>query len=145
MWAAKGQILKVREIMHHNLKKTRPDTGLVEAARIMRDTEVGSLLVRQGNELVGIITDRDIVCRAVAEELELGATLIGEIMSKNVACCYDDQDVDDAAQIMGENKVRRLAVRDRDEHLVGIITLSDLASSSTERSGAVVRTLMRHH
>jgi len=144
MWAAKGQIVQVREIMHRNVQKINTDIILAEAAKKMRDLEIGCLLVLDQEKLVGILTDRDIVCRAIAEDLNPVATKVTDVMSKDVAVCYDNLDVEDAAQIMGQRKIRRLPVLDSNKNLVGIITLSDLASGSTERTGAVVRSLMRH-
>ena len=145
MWTTKFRPQKVQAIMHRYVPQSAPDMVLADAAQKMRDMEVGCLPAWENDELVGIITDRDIVCRAIAEGRDPAATTVGEVMSKNVAFCYDDQVVDSASQIMDVNKVSRLPVLDHDKHSVGILTLGDLFKNSTELTRVVIRTLMQYH
>ena len=144
MWTNRFKPLKVQEIMHRSVPQTAPDTMLAEAAQKMRDMEVGCLPAWENDELVGIITDRDIVCRAIAEGRDPAATTVREVMSKNATFCYDDQVVDSASQVMGEKNISRLPVLDHDKHSVGILTLGDLFRNSTETTRAVVRSIMQH-
>ena len=145
MWTTRFKPLKVQEIMHRSVPQTAPDTMLAEAAQKMLNMEVGCLPAWENDELVGIITDRDIVCRAIAEGRDPAATTVGEVMSKNVAFSYDDQVVDSASQIMDVNKVSRLPVLDHDKHSVGILTLGDLFNNSTELTRAAVRSVLQYH
>ena len=117
--------MKVREAMTSDVRLTDPDRSIREAAQMMADQDIGSLPVGENDRLVGMITDRDIAVRAVAQGLGPD-TKIREVMSKQVMYCFDDEDLDDAVHNMGDIKVRRLPVLNRDKRLVGIISISDL-------------------
>jgi CBS domain-containing protein len=107
---------------------TTPSATLREAARMMRDLNIGPLPVCGDNDrLVGIITDRDIAIRAVAEGDDPDVTPVSAVMTPKIIYCYEDQDVDEAAHMMEGNQVRRLVVLNRDKRLVGIVSLGDLA------------------
>jgi CBS domain-containing protein len=136
--------VKVEEVMHRDVRRTDPDMSLQDAARKMRDMNVGCLPVWEDDELIGIVTDRDITCRAVADVQDPERLTVRDVMSKDVAFCFEDQDVDDAARIMREKEVRRLPVFDHDKQMVGILTLSDLAINSPELAGSVVRSVTPH-
>ena len=118
--------MKVREAMTGNVRLTNPDRSIREAAQMMADQDIGALPVGEDDRLVGMITDRDIAVRAVAQGLGPD-TKIRQVMSPNVLYCFDDEDLDDATQNMGDIKVRRLPVLNRDKRLVGIISISDLS------------------
>ena len=118
--------MKVREAMTGDVRLASPDRSIREAAQMMADQDIGALPVGENDRLVGMITDRDIAVRAVAQGLGPDAK-IREVMSQEVMYCYDDEDLDDAAQNMGDIKVRRLPVVNRDKRLVGILSFSDLA------------------
>jgi CBS domain-containing protein len=106
----------------------KPSATLREAARMMRDLNIGPLPVCGDNDrLVGIITDRDIAIRAVAEGDDPDTTPVSAVMTPKIIYCYEDQDVDEAAHMMEGNQVRRLVVLNRDKRLVGIVSLGDLA------------------
>ncbi len=145
MSASRWGPLKVEEIMHRDVRRTNPEMCVADAARKMRDLDVGCLPVVENEKLIGIITDRDIVCRAIAGDHDLTTTEIRDVMSEDVAFCFYDQVVGDAAQIMQQNKVRRLPVFDHDKHMVGILTLSDLCLNSPELSGRVVQSMTLSH
>ncbi len=117
----------VKDAMSSQVEWIAPDICLRDTAKKMETTDVGSLPVEENDKLIGIITDRDITCRAVAEARDAATTSVREVMSKEITFCYDDQDVAEAAKIMEEKQIRRLPVLDRDERLVGILTLTDLA------------------
>jgi CBS domain-containing protein len=109
----------VKDIMTSKVESIGPDFFLQDVARKMRDLKIGSLPVWQDGELLGMITDRDICCRAVAEGRDPTKTRVRDVMSKNPAYCFDDQDVADAAHVMEEKHVRRLAVLSRSKAMVG--------------------------
>ena len=99
-----------------------------EAARVMAENDVGALPVAESDCVVGMITDRDIAVRAVAEGRSPD-TPVGDVMSKEIVYCFDDDDVDRVARRMGDHKIRRLPVVNRDKRLVGIVALGDIARS----------------
>ena len=116
----------VRDIMSANPTTVRPDTPVVEAARLMASEDVGSLPVVDGEQLVGVATDRDITLRVVAEGKDPGATTVGEIQSGNPVSVAPDERLDRALQEMAQNQVRRLPVVE-DGRLVGVVAQADVA------------------
>jgi len=103
------------------------ETTLEEAARAMRERDIGDVVVTQGPELAGLVTDRDIVVRAVADGRDPTSTRLGEITSRDIVMIQQDASTSDAANLMRERAVRRLLVADDDRRLVGIVSLGDLA------------------
>jgi CBS domain-containing protein len=134
--------MKLKDIMTSKPECIRPDTTLQEAARKMRDLDVGPLPVcGDDDRLAGMITDRDITVRAVAEGKDPRTTRVREVMTDEIIYAFEDQDVEEAARIMKERQVRRLVVLNRDKRLVGIVSLGDLATESGDRqkSGEVLQ------
>ncbi len=119
--------MQVKDVMTTPVHLVEPDTSLVVAARKMRDENVGSLPVGEGGELLGMITDRDIVVRCLAEDQNCAKTAVRDVMSAELLCCFEDQPVEAAARLMAEHRVRRLPVLGRDHRLVGILSRDDLA------------------
>ena len=118
--------MKVSKFMTRDVQLVTPTQSIRDAARLMLDLDAGALPVQQDDRLVGMITDRDIACRAVAQG-KSPETPVRDVMSREVLYCFEDQEVNDVARNMGEVKVRRLPVVNRDKRLVGIISLGDLA------------------
>jgi CBS domain-containing protein len=104
-----------------------PDATLHEAAEKMKSLDVGPIPVCDGDRLVGMVTDRDITVRATAEGRDPNTTRVRDVMTPDIIYCFEDQDVEEAARIMGEQQIRRLVVLNRDKRLVGIVSLGDLA------------------
>jgi CBS domain-containing protein len=120
--------MNVKDVMTRGVKCTHPSTTLQEAARMMRDLDVGPLPVCGDNErLVGLLTDRDIAVRAVADGQDPRTTTVRDVMTPDIVYCFEDQDVSEAARLMKEHQIRRLVVLNRDKRLVGIVSLGDLA------------------
>ena len=120
--------MKVHEIMTPGVGCTHPTATLLESAQKMRDLNVGPLPVcGDDDRLAGIITDRDIAVRAVAEGRDPKTTLVRDVMTPGIIHCYEDEDVSDAAHLMEQNQVRRLVVLNRNKRMVGILSLGDLA------------------
>jgi CBS domain-containing protein len=105
----------------------RPDASLVEAAQLMRAQDIGDVVVADGQDVVGVLTDRDITVRATAAGKNPATTPVTEVMTPEVIYVFEDQDVKDAAKLMEEHQLRRLVVLNRDKKLVGIVSLGDLA------------------
>lgn len=118
---------RIKDIMTPQVEVVRPDTPLIEAARKMRDLDVGVMPVCDGDRLVGMLTDRDITIRATAEGKDPKSTASRDVMTPHVAFCYEDDDVRDAARKMEEAQIRRLPIVSRDSRLVGIVSLGDVA------------------
>lgn len=121
--------------MTSNPQCVPPDASLSEAARVLRDLDVGSVPICDNDRIAGIITDRDISIRAVAEGRDPNRTTVREIMSPGVSFVFEDQDIEEAVQRFEQDQVRRLPVLNRDKRLVGIVSLGDLAVEADSRWG----------
>lgn len=119
--------MRVAEIMNPNAVWIAPDLSVAEAARKMRDLNVGALPVGENDRLIGMVTDRDITCRAIAGGLDPATASVREVMSERISYCFDDQEAEDAAQVMERKQMRRLPVVNRDKRLVGFLSVGDLA------------------
>jgi CBS domain-containing protein len=129
--------MKIKDIMTASPECIRPEATLQEAGRKMRDLDVGPLPVCGENDrLAGMISDRDITVRAVAEGKDPKTTPVREAMSQDVIYCFEDQNEQEAARTMQERKIRRLIVLNRDKRLVGIVSLGDLAVETGDRQKA---------
>ena len=106
-----------------------PTLSLAEAAQAMRDRNVGALPVGEGDRLIGMVTDRDITIRGVAEGQDPRTGQVRSVMTEGIAYCYGDQDETEVAKIMVEKKVRRLAVLNRERRLIGFVSLGDIAKA----------------
>jgi CBS domain-containing protein len=131
--------MKVSEAMTREVEIIDPNAAVGDAARRMRDDNVGALPVGENDRLIGIVTDRDIVVRGVADNRLGGTTAVRDVMSEHVYYCFDDDDLEQAAKIMAEHQVRRLPVLNQDKRLVGIVALADLALTPTEASHAALK------
>lgn len=133
--------MKVREAMTPNVQLVHPGQTIREAARLMVDCDIGALPVGEGDRLIGVITDRDIAVRAVADN-HGPETRVDAVMSREVMYCFDDDDLSDVAHNMGAIQVRRLPVMNRDKRLVGIVALGDIAACETaSRTGQAVASI----
>ena len=122
---------QLKDLMSRDVKVISPDMSIKEAAIKMRDGDFGMMPVGEDDRMIGTLSDRDIVIRAVADGLDAD-TKVRDVMSEGVAWAYEDDSVENAAMIMSEWQVRRLPVVDRDKRLVGIVTLGDFAVESTD-------------
>lgn len=133
--------MKLSEIMTSEVEIVQPDDTLQLAARKMRDRDIGFLPVCDGGALMGVLSDRDLTIRGLAEGMDVTVMLSRDLMTTPAIHCYDDQDVTEAARLMEENKIRRLVVLSReDEKVVGIVSLGDIARHESARlSGEVLQ------
>jgi CBS domain-containing protein len=126
--------MQVQEIMRANVHMADPDMTIREAARRMRANNIGALPIGENDRLIGMVTDRDIVVRAIAENRSPADTTVREVMSEGVCYCFEDDDVARAAEVMAKCQVRRLPVVDRSKRLVGFVALADLGRSEDNRA-----------
>jgi CBS domain-containing protein len=120
--------MRVADAMTRDVRLANPDQSIIEAAQMMADGDCGSLPVGENDRLVGMVTDRDIVVRALAQ----GKTdcKIRDVMSEDIKYCFEDDDIDDVAQNMGDLQIRRLPVLSKDKRLIGIVSLGDITQTT---------------
>jgi CBS domain-containing protein len=118
--------MQVSEVLVADVETAEPETPLRELAHRMREVAIGFIPIVEGDRLVGVITDRDIVLRGVSEAKDSDTAQARDLMSLEVVCCFQDESVEQARQLMAEHNVRRLPVIDRHHNLVGIIKLADI-------------------
>jgi CBS domain-containing protein len=134
-----GENHRIRELMTENPRTVGSDATVVEAARVMRDDDVGLVPVVDGDRLVGTVTDRDIAIRVVADEREPSSTTVREIASTDLVTIDPEQDLGEALRLMAQHQVRRLPVVEEDGRLVGIVAQADVARHGDDtQTGQVV-------
>jgi CBS domain-containing protein len=132
--------MQVKEVMTHNPEVVRSDALLQEVAEKMDVLEIGVLPVCNGDRVIGLLTDRDLAVRATAAGCDPTMIQVCDVMTTNVVCCFEDQDIVEAAALMEAQQVRRLLVLNHDNHLVGIVSLDDLAvSGNTKLAGETLK------
>lgn len=119
--------MQLKDIMTQGAEVIAPEATLQEAAQKMQRFDIGPLPVCDGDRLIGMLTDRDITVRAVAEGCDPKTTRVREAMTPDIAYCFEDQDVHEAAQVMEQYQIRRLPILNRNKRLVGLVSLGDLA------------------
>lgn len=134
--------MKISECMTRDVQLADPDDTIAHAARLMARLDAGVLPVSSNDRLVGMITDRDIAIRAVAEGKGPDAK-VSEVMNAEVKYCFDDQEVDDVLSNMGDLQLRRLPVLNHEKRLVGIVSLGDLADSHARPAGEALSGISR--
>jgi CBS domain-containing protein len=122
--------MQLKDIMTPGVEVITPEATIQEAAQKMSQLDVGPLPVCDGEQLVGMLTDRDITIRAVAEGCDPTTTPVHEAMTPEIVYCFEDQEVYEAARLMEQYQIRRLPILNRNKRLVGIVSLGDLAVST---------------
>jgi CBS domain-containing protein len=130
----------IREIMTSNPSTIEPEKPVAEAARIMKQEDAGVVPVVENGRLTGMVTDRDIAIRVVAEGKDPQSTTVGEVASKNLVTVDPQQDLDEALRLMAQHQVRRLPVVEEDGRLVGVVAQADVARTADDtKTGQVVQ------
>jgi CBS domain-containing protein len=125
--------MRINEIMSREVEVARPQDTIQDVARKMREVDTGVIPVCEGDQVRGMVTDRDIVIRAVSEARSF-ETPVSDVMTPDVEYCYEDDDIAAAADKMAELQVRRLIVLDHDQRLVGIVSLGDIAQQGKDKT-----------
>jgi CBS domain-containing protein len=122
---------QIQDVMSKGCEWIAPEATISDAARVMAQKDIGFLPVGENDRLIGMVTDRDLAVRAVALDKNTASTQVRDIMTPQTYYCYDDQDVEEVCNNLGEIRVRRLPVVNRDKRLVGVVSLGDLAQEAT--------------
>lgn len=136
--------MQIKDIMSRDIDSITPDTPIHQIARKMRAADVGVLPVVENGTLLGIVTDRDIVVRGIAEN-GIGVTEVtaDKVMTKDVLTCNEDQSLDDLKEEMQSQAVRRVAVTDNEKKLVGMVSIGDLARREEHKAGSALRDIAK--
>ena len=126
--------MKVQDVMTADVSFVGPDNSILEIARKMRDGDIGSVPVVENDRLVGMVTDRDVVVRVIAEGGDVRTKTARDAMSPGVLYCFSDESVETVLENMGGQQIRRLPVVNRDKRLVGVVSLGDLALSGKRKA-----------
>lgn len=138
--------MKVKDAMHKGAEWLPPTTPLVEIAKKMRDLDIGAIPIGENDKLIGMVTDRDITCRAVAKGGDCTRLTARDVMSKNIVFCRDTESVEDAIRIMETKKIRRLPVINGEKRLVGMLSLGDVSHALPNAlTGEVFAAVSAHH
>ncbi len=138
--------MKVKDVMHKGATCVDPSTPIKEIAKRMRDADIGAVAVKADGHLVGIVTDRDITCRAFAHGDTRTKMTAEDVMTKDVVCCSPDDDVNVAIEVMEAKQIRRLPVTDSQKTMIGMLSLGDISPKvNKELSGEVLRAVSAHH
>jgi CBS domain-containing protein len=130
----------IRDVMTANPSTVEPNSTVVEAARIMKQADAGVVPVTENGRLTGMVTDRDIAIRVVAEGKDPGSTKVGEVASSDLVTVDPQQSLDEALRLMAQHKVRRLPVVEEDGRLVGVLAQADVAREGDDtQTGQVVQ------
>src|ERR671924_2313538 len=126
-----GLAMKVKEAMHKGVDWVSPDTPITELAKLMREHDIGSIPIGENDRLIGMVTDRDIVCTGLAQAgFDARRAMARDVMTPGIHCCRDDDDLAKAVRHMEQLQVRRLPVINKSKRMVGILSLGDLSRSA---------------
>lgn len=138
--------MKVKSVMHVGAQVVEQNTPVREIAKQMRDFDIGALPVTANGRIVGMLTDRDLTCRVLADGADLARLTAKDVMSKEAFCCSPDDDVATAIKTMESKRIRRLAVTDKEHAVLGMLSLGDISSKlSKQMSGEVLQAVSAHH
>jgi CBS domain-containing protein len=138
--------MKVKNAMHKGVTWVEPTTSVEQLARLMQKYDIGAIPIGENDRLVGMVTDRDVVCRCIAAGLHPKTTTARDVMTEGIIFCLDKQELDDAARIMETKKVRRLPVINGKKRMIGMLSLGDVCHRAPDHlSGEVMHAVSAHH
>jgi CBS domain-containing protein len=138
--------MKVRNAMHKGVTWVEPDTPVETLAILMREHDIGAIPIGENDRLVGMVTDRDIVCRCMAARLDPRTATARDVMTEGIIFCLDRQELDDAARVMEMKKVRRLPVINDKKRMIGMLSLGDVYHTAPRHLGSeVMHDVSGHH
>jgi CBS domain-containing protein len=138
--------MKVEKMMHKGVEWVSPNTSISALAKKMQRFDIGAIPVGENDRLIGMVTDRDIVIRGVADGKDPSKLTARDVMTKGVTYCRDNEEVDEAVRIMESKQIRRLPVIDANKRMVGMISLGDMSHAASKKIAAeVTRAVSAHH
>ena len=124
--------MKVKDVMHKGAFWVGPDTTIADIAKLMHKNDIGAVPIGEDDKLIGMVTDRDIVCKGLTKEnFDIRRAKARDVMTSGIHCCGEEDDLDKAAAHMEEVKVRRLPVIDKNKRMVGVLSRHDIARART--------------
>jgi CBS domain-containing protein len=139
--------MKVKEAMHKGVDWVGPDTPITDLARLMRKDDIGAIPIGENDRLIGMVTDRDIVCNGLAKDgFDANRTTARDVMTPGIHCCREDDDLAKAVRHMEQLKVRRLPVINKGKRMVGILALGDISHSApADLVSECIKSVSAHH
>ena len=139
--------MKVKDMMHKGVDWVSPNTPVTELAKLMRGHDIGCIPIGEDDHLIGMVTDRDIVCKGLAQSsFDARRTTAREVMTTGIHCCREDDDLAKAVRHMEALKVRRLPVINKSKRMVGILSLGDVSHSAPEALlSECIKSVSAHH
>ena len=139
--------MKVKDAMHKGVDWVSPDTPVTELAKLMRDHDVGAISIGENDRLVGMVTDRDIVCKGLAQDnFDARRATARDVMTAEIHCCREDEDLAKAVRHMEELKVRRLPVINKSKRMIGMLSLGDVSHSApVDMLSECIKSVSAHH
>jgi CBS domain-containing protein len=139
--------MKVKDAMHKGVDWVSPDTPVTELAKLMRDNDVGALPIGENDRLIGMVTDRDIVCKGLAQDnFDPDHATASDVMTSKIHCCREDEDLGKAVRHMEELKVRRLPVINKSKRMIGILSIGDISHSAPiDLLSECIKSVSAHH
>jgi CBS domain-containing protein len=138
--------MKVKQAMHKGVQWVDPATSVETLARLMRGHDIGAIPIGENDRLIGIVTDRDIVCRCIAAGLDPNTATARDVMSEGIVFCLEKQELDDAARIMEMRKIRRLPVINGKKRMIGMLSLGDVYHAASKSiSEEAMQGVSAHH
>jgi CBS domain-containing protein len=138
--------MKVKQAMHKGVQWVSPGTFIENLAQLMREHDIGAIPIGENDRLIGMVTDRDLVCRCLAMGLDPKTTTARDVMTKGMVFCLDRQELDDAARLMQTKKVRRLPVINAKKRMIGMLSLGDVYHAASRPIGKeAMQGVSEHH
>jgi CBS domain-containing protein len=138
--------MKVKQAMHKGVQSRQPTTPIAELAKLMKDDDIGAVPIAENGKFLGMVTDRDIAVKAVANGSDVSKLTARDIMSSGLTCCNEDENIDKAVGLMEDKKIRRLPVTNAQHKLVGMLSLGDISHAVGKNvSGELVKAVSAHH
>ena len=139
--------MKVKEAMHKGVDWVGPDIPVIDLAKLMRQHDIGAIPIGENDQLIGMVTDRDIVCKGLADDsFDARRATARDVMTPGIHCCREDDDLTKAVRHMEELKARRLPVINKSKRMVGILSLGDVSRSApSDLLSEILKSVSAHH